>query len=96
MWKRGKMNRGSEEYRESVYTMKGSKPKSLSLHDFFYMAAFHRKLADFLFLLWIMNFIQTVFCHKQERLKVQPVVKIHQQIKLKNVTFFFFCLVYTN
>lgn len=31
-----------------------------------FLAAFHSKLADFLFLLWIMNFIKTVFCHKQE------------------------------
>lgn len=30
------------------------------------MAAFHIKLADFLFLLWIKDFIKTVFCHKQE------------------------------
>lgn len=28
------------------------------------MVAFHSKLADFLFLLWIMNFIKTAFCQK--------------------------------
>lgn len=32
----------------------------------FCMVAFHSKLADFLLMLWIMNFIKTVFCQKRQ------------------------------
>lgn len=65
----------------------GNLKASVYMIFFFYMAAFHSKLDDFPFLLCIMNSIQTVFFHKQERLTVQPVVKICQQI---------ICLVYAN
>lgn len=92
----GKWIEGVKNTEKPSTRWRDANPKASVYMIFFYMAAFHSKLADFLFLLWIMNFIQTVFCHKQERLKVQPVVKIYQQIKLKNVTFFFFSLVYTN